>query len=250
MTVADPHLDDLAVPLRPRGASNLLLWAILAFFLAFLGWAGLTRIDRTVHAPGRVIPSARLQVVAHHEGGIVDDILVRAGQAVKRGQVLVRLSPIAPNAELTGAEQSVAALRARIARLDAEVAGRTPVFPDGPAEAGPVAIERAVHAARMSDLASQTSAAAARRAQAERAVAEAEAGYRSRTAARDSARRQLAMVRPLVDHGVEPQVTLVQLENAATTGDADAAQAAAAVARARASVAEARAAQAQLRENW
>lgn len=87
-------------------------------------WAGLTRIDRTVHATGRVIPSARLQVVTNHEGGIVDAILVAAGQPVRRGDVLVRLSPIASSADVNASRSNVASLTARVARLQAEVAGR------------------------------------------------------------------------------------------------------------------------------
>jgi membrane fusion protein, adhesin transport system len=73
------HLEDLTTRIKPRTASNLLLWFIVAFMAAFFLWAGLTELDRTVRGQGRVIPSSRLQVVSNLEGGVVQDILVRQG---------------------------------------------------------------------------------------------------------------------------------------------------------------------------
>src|SRR3546814_4966182 len=57
-----------------------------------------------------------------------------------------------------------------------------------------------------------SSAARARVEQAERAVHEADAAYQSRVSARDSAKAQLDMIRPLVEHGIEPRMTLVQMQ--------------------------------------
>ena len=253
--MTDPHpthFEDLADRMKPKALSNLLLWLILGFFVSFVIWATVVELDRTVHAPGRVVPSSRLQVLSNLEGGIVSQILVRAGDVVRRGQALVRLDRTQAGAELGSSEATVGALSAKIGRLQAEIAGRDPVYPAAttPALAEQIGIERSLHTARMSDLASMSQAAAAREAQANRAVAEARAAYQSRISARDSARRQLDLMRPLVQRGIEPQITLIQLENTAAVATTDAAQAAAAVARAQASVAEAHASLAQVRGAW
>ncbi|RZL71939.1 MAG: HlyD family type I secretion periplasmic adaptor subunit, partial [Sphingomonas sp.] len=58
-------LEDLTDRIRPRSVSSLLLWAILAFFVIFIVWAMFTKLDRTVHAVGRVVPTAQLQVVSN-----------------------------------------------------------------------------------------------------------------------------------------------------------------------------------------
>jgi membrane fusion protein, adhesin transport system len=252
MSLADPHLEDLADRIEPRKASNLLLWTILGFFVAFVLWASLVQIDRTVRAPGRIVPSGRLQVISNLEGGIVAAILVRAGDAVRQGQALVKLDPTQSGAELGSSEITVLALQAKIARLEAEVEGREPVYPVPRDAAGAeqIAIERALHTVRMGDLASLVSAAAARESQAMAAVGEAQAAYRARISARESAARQLSMMRPLVERGIEPQLTLVQLQSAASVAANEAAQAAASVARAQSSVAEARATLSQARQNW
>ncbi|UVO55783.1 HlyD family type I secretion periplasmic adaptor subunit [Sphingomonas sp. SUN039] len=252
MSLADPHLEDLADRIEPRSASSVLLWTILGFFIAFILWASFVQIDRTVRAPGRIVPSARLQVVSHLEGGIVAAILVRAGDLVRQGQALVKLDPTQSGAELGSSEVQVVALQAKIARLEAEVAGREPMYPvpRDAAGADQVAIERALHQSRMSDLAALVSANSAREGQAMSAVAEAQAAYRARVSARDAAARQLAMMRPLVERGIEPQMTLVQLQNSASVAASEAAQAAASIGRAQSAVAEARATASQVRQNW
>jgi adhesin transport system membrane fusion protein len=250
--MTETHLEDLADRIKPKAVSNLLLWLIIGFVVIFVVWASVVQLDRTVHAPGRVVPSGRLQVLSNLEGGIVSAILVHAGDIVKRGQPLVLLDQTQAGAEFGSSEITVGALTAKIARLEAEIAGRDPVYPAPatPEVAEQIGIERSLHAARMSDLSSLSSAAAAREAQAQRAVAEARSAYQSRVSARDSARRQLDMIRPLVERGIEPQLTLVQLENSAAIAGTDAAQASATIARAQSAVAEARASLAQVRGAW
>lgn len=246
------HLEDLSDRVQPRQASNLLLWLVLGFIVAFIVWASLAELDRTVHAPGRIIASGRLQVVSNLEGGIVQAILVKAGDQVKQGQPLILLDPTASGSELGASQATVDALSAKVARLEAEIAGREPVYPSArtATDAEQIGIERSLHAARLADLASQTSQANARALQAARAVAEANAAYRSRLSARDSARTQLDLIRPLVERGIEPRITLVQLDNQVAVATSDAIQAQATITRAQAGVAEARAAIDQVRQNW
>lgn len=250
--MSDTHLEDFADRVKPRSASNLLLWLILGFFALFVVWASLAELDRTVHAQGRIVPSARLQVISNLEGGIVAQILVRVGDVVRRGQALVRLDQTTSGAELGSSEVTVGALQAKIARLEAEVSGREPIYPvaRNVSEAEQIQIERSLHAARMADLASAGSAATARQVQAQRAVAEAQAAYQSRRSAQGAAQQQLDLVRPLVERGIEPQLTLVQLQNSAAVTTSDTAQAAAAISRAQAGVVEARQTLLQQRQFW
>lgn len=246
------HLEDYATRMKPRTASNVLLWAILAFFAIAVAWAALTELDRTVHAAGRIVPSDRLQVISNLEGGVVQQIMVRAGDLVKRGQPLVQLAQVQAGAELGSSQASVGALDAKVARLEAEVRGFEPRYPvaKNQSEAEQIKIERALHGSRMADLAALTAAATARVQQARRAVAEAQASYQSRVSVRESAAAQMALIRPLVEKGIEPQMTLVQLENSASVATSDAVAAQAAISRAQAGVLEASSTLAQLRQDW
>ena len=250
--MTERHLEDLADRVKPGAASNLLLWLIAGFFAIFVLWASLVELDRTIHAAGRVVPSARLQVISNLEGGIVAEILVHTGDLVERGQALVRLDHTQAGAELGGSQMTIGALQAKIARLEAEIDGREPVYavPRNADEGDQVRIERSLHAARVGDLTSASAAARARETQARRSVAEAEASYQSRLAARDSAQQQLAAIRPLVERGIEPQMTLIQLQSTASIAASDAAQAQAAIARQQSAVVEARQSLLTLRQNW
>lgn len=246
------HLEDYADSLRPRTASNVLLWAILAFVVAFFVWAAFAELDRTVRGTGRVIATSQLQTVSNLEGGVVEAILVRTGQEVKAGQELVRLDQTQTGAELGSGEASANALSVKIARLQAEVAGRAPVYP--PARdritQNQILIERSLHASRMAELASVVNAGNARIQQAQRAVQEAEATYAARVSARDARANELRIIRPLVERGIEPRMSLVQTESAYAVAQSEAAAASAAISRARASVSEAIASLNQQRQDW
>jgi membrane fusion protein, adhesin transport system len=186
--------------LRPASASNLLLWAILAFLVIFVLWAAFTEIDRTVRGEGRVIPSSRLQVISNLEGGVVAQILARSGADVKAGQVLLKLDPTQSDAAFGSNQATSGALAAKIARLEAEIDGRAPVYPD---PASPqTRIERALHDARMAELGSLLAGAQARSAQASRSVQEALAIQAARLSARDAAAAERDMIRPLVERGL------------------------------------------------
>lgn len=252
MNMPAGSLEDLAGRMRPRTASNLLLYLIVAFFVAAFAWAALTELDRTVRAPGRVIPSSQLQIVSNLEGGIVEEIMVAAGDVVRAGAALLRLDPTQTSSEFGSGEASVAALRAKIARLSAEVQGIAPVYPlmSGAAGAEQVRIERALHRSRMAELGSLQLAGEARVAQAARQVAEAEAAHQARLSERSMRRSERDILRPLVERGIEPRLSLVQAENAFAVAESEAAAAAATIGRARAAVAEARAASAQQRQDW
>ena len=250
--MAETHLEDLADRIKPRAASNLLLWGVVGFVLVFFVWAAFAELDRTVRGMGRVIPSSQLQIVSALEAGIVEQIFVRSGQRVRANDPLLLLDPTQSGAELGSGSAALSALEARAARLEAEVAGRAPVFP-APRDdmmRDQIRIEEALYRARASELAGLTGAASARLSGAERAVAEAQAAYRARTANRDARQAEARILRPLVERGIEPRLSLIQAEGAAATAASEAAGAAASIARAQASVAEARANLSQATSDW
>ncbi|MCT2401727.1 HlyD family type I secretion periplasmic adaptor subunit [Novosphingobium mangrovi (ex Huang et al. 2023)] len=229
-------------------SANRIFWVIGAFFVLLLLWASLTHVNRTVRASGRVVPSSKLQVVSHFEGGVIDEILVKPGQQVKKGDILVRLSPTMSSAALGRSSASVDALRARIARLSAEVKGSSPDY--GTASASQVAIERSLHGVRQAEFQSLMAANSARVTQARRAVTEAEAVLTARNSNLDAAQRELEMLRPLAEKEIVSRVDLIKAENRVNVATSEVAAARSSVARARASVAEASAGAAQLRSDW
>ena len=250
--MSETHLEDLTDRIKPRSASNLLLWFVVGFVLIFFTWAYFAELDRTVRGMGRVIPSSQLQIVSNLEGGIVEQILVRAGQQVRAGDPLIQLDQTASTAEFGSGQATAAALMAKIARLQAEVEGRTPVYPPAAnaVVADQIRIEQALHASRMADLSSLVSATQARLTQASRSVAEAQAAYDARVSARNARQAEVRILRPLVERGIEPRLSLIQAESAAAVAASEAEAAAATILRARASVAEAQSTLARTRQEW
>lgn len=84
---------------------------------ALLLWAGLTTIEESAKTLGEVIPSGRIQTVQHLEGGIIQDVLVRDGDHVNAGDILVQLNPTSATAELERAQAHEMALLLDSARL-------------------------------------------------------------------------------------------------------------------------------------
>jgi HlyD family secretion protein len=96
----------------------------------FGGWAALTQIAGAVIAPGVVAVDTDVKKVQHPTGGVVGDLRVRDGDAVKAGQVVVRLDDTVTRANLAIVVKSLDELYAREARLEAERDGADrPVFP-------------------------------------------------------------------------------------------------------------------------
>ena len=85
-----------------------LLLALLGLGGGIVVWACFAPVDRIVRAEGRIIASARSQIVQHLEGGIVTELLVREGQAVKAGEVMMRLSAVQAHTSVQQAQTTIA----------------------------------------------------------------------------------------------------------------------------------------------
>ena len=204
-------LERLPDRIEPSRAANYMLYAIGGFVLLFVLWAALAKVDEVSRAQGRVIPSRQLQVVSNLEGGIVRDILVRQGEKVEQGQTLLRLDATQFSAQFTKEQEGYNALVARITRLQAEVSGTSPSFPSGLVTAAPalVAAERTLYEARQSELAAALSVAQSK-------LGQAQANVSTAAQAKSLADRELAMITPLVEKGIEPQIALLRAQSAAS----------------------------------
>ena len=178
---------------QPHKASFVLINAILILVVVVLVWAGMSSVDEVTHSEGRVIPSAKMQVLQNQEGGIVQKINVKQGDLVQSGQVLVNLSPTQFGADFESKKQQVLSLMAKEARLQAEVEGKelvfTPDFSDMAKDY--VAIERAEFYNRKMRL------------RADMAVIENQL---------KNASSELEIIKRLVDRGLEPQLERIRTE--------------------------------------
>lgn len=102
-------LQDTPVSPAPRWAMGL----IVAFVLLALLWATFGRMDVVAVGQGKVVPSSRTKTIQPLETATVKAILVRDGQQVRAGDVLIELDPTAPlaDSDRLGAEHVSASLQ-------------------------------------------------------------------------------------------------------------------------------------------
>ncbi len=122
MTLISSDGSELAPPpknkIRPFIIVGVLI--ILILFGGLGTWAAVAEISSAAIAPGVVSVNTNWRTVQHLEGGIVDEILVRDGDHVERGDVLLRLDSTRPQASLSIINSQLSLAQATEARLLAE----------------------------------------------------------------------------------------------------------------------------------
>lgn len=121
---------EAATRMKPSERSHYLLISITSLVGAFLIWSNMAEIEEITYGAGQVVPTQEIQVVQSLEGGIIEDILVREGQKVSSGQVLLKVSDVAFASEGRGAEAKSLSLQAKKSRLEAEAKGIEFVVPE------------------------------------------------------------------------------------------------------------------------
>ena len=109
------------------GATRVAIWTLVAGLGGFLLWAGLAPLDEGVPSPATVSIDTKRKVVQHLSGGIVKEVLVREGEQVRQGQVLVRLDDATARANYEAVRQRYLGLRVMEGRLVAESTGRNSI---------------------------------------------------------------------------------------------------------------------------
>ncbi len=200
--------------LRPKRLTHIFLFVIIAFFVAFFGWASWATLEEVTRGEGRVIPSRQTQIVQNLEGGIVAEIMVREGEIVAPGQPLMRIDNIRAASDFRERRARYFALEAALARLEAEVQGNEPAFPEEVQAAAPdlVSSERLLFESRRQSLASEVEILRRQKQQREQELDELRTRERQYTESLRLARQELGIVAPLAERRVVSQSEHLQLQ--------------------------------------
>jgi adhesin transport system membrane fusion protein len=120
---------DAALSRRPRFGVRALSVTVAAMFLLLIIWAAFADIDEVTHADGQVVGSQRTQTIQNLEGGILRAVLVREGQIVEKGDTLAQLDNEMAESSYRDAMSKAMENSLAIRRLESELKGQKPVFP-------------------------------------------------------------------------------------------------------------------------
>jgi HlyD family secretion protein len=103
----------------PRGV----MYAVTALFVILLVWAIFGKLDIIASAEGRLVPQTYVKIVQPADAGIVQQILVKEGDTVKAGQVLLRMDAELAEADSQTIRTALVFKSLQLRRIDAELAG-------------------------------------------------------------------------------------------------------------------------------
>ena len=119
----------------PAPLAGWYLRMLMGLFVCLLLWVILGRLDIVAVAEGKLVPEGYLKIVQSVEQGIVKSILVREGERVKEGQVLIRMDPVLANADGRSLSSDYHHKRLALRRIDAQLSGNPFITQkDDPAE--------------------------------------------------------------------------------------------------------------------
>jgi multidrug efflux pump subunit AcrA (membrane-fusion protein) len=102
---------------------------LFVVIVPFVVWSYYARIDQISHAQGSVIASAKTQEIQAAIDGVISAVLVKEGEKVNKGDMLITLERSQNEAAFEAANAKVASFKASIARLESEVYSKPLVFP-------------------------------------------------------------------------------------------------------------------------
>ncbi|STZ07286.1 Type I secretion system membrane fusion protein PrsE [Moraxella caprae] len=115
---------------KSRSKPSAIIWVALVTIIVLITWASFAKIDQVTRAQATVIASDRTQEIQAADNGILSELLVKEGDDVKKGDLLAILEEERAKAALDNSATKAAALRARVARLEAEIFDRPLNFPE------------------------------------------------------------------------------------------------------------------------
>ena len=190
------------------------MWVISILLFILIGWSFFAKLDEVAIAIGEVVPQDQLKVVQHLEGGVVEEILVREGDPVQAGDLLVRLKLGASAVNMSEIEAAIDGFQLTRMRLEAEAQRREPEFdPEMVARRSDLAeSELAIYEARLDELARRTAVTKER-------IRQRRLEYDELIAHRDALQRdfglgkeRLQMSSELVEEGLTPRMEHVSLQ--------------------------------------
>jgi adhesin transport system membrane fusion protein len=233
--------DEIMSRERTARAQRIVRGAVVVV-VGLIVWSAFAEIDEVTKGDGRVIPSRQLQVVQSLDGGVVSEILVKEGQQVEAGQLLLKIDETRATSGVNESAAQAFSLKVKEARLKALAEGgafKPPAGSGSPDEARIIEEERNLYLSRVSEMQAMLSVVQQQGAQRQQEVSEAQARRASAQRSVDISMQELKRTRPLLASGAVSEVDVLRLERDISRYRGEAEQAVAQIGRAQAAIGEA-----------
>ncbi|CAK17421.1 HlyD family type I secretion periplasmic adaptor subunit [Pseudomonas entomophila] len=219
---SQPSAAQAPLPLRDdaRGPARAGRWLVLVGLGGFLLWGALAPLDKGVPVSGNVVVAGSRQAVQHPTGGVIEQLLVRDGDQVLTGQVLLRLDATQAQAQQGSLHVQYVNARAGEARLLAERDGSAVIeFPTAlreqaatPWVAAALEAQRQLFGSRRQALETELAGLGESIAGAQASLQGLQGTLASKQAQRDALDEQLKGLRELASDGYIPRNRLLDSE--------------------------------------
>lgn len=209
----DANADWAIAEQTPRGA-RILVWISVVAVLVLLVWSHFAVLDEVTRGEGKVIPSRQVQVLQSLDGGIVSEILVKEGQTVKIGDLMLKVDPTRMVSSLRENRSQYLALLAKATRLRALAEGSQFQPPDEVVADAPEVVEqeRALYESRRAELDATMGVARQQASQRSQELISVRARREQASQSYNLTAKELEMTRPLAKSGAISDVELLRLE--------------------------------------
>ncbi|MCL2916992.1 HlyD family type I secretion periplasmic adaptor subunit [Shewanella litorisediminis] len=211
---------------------RLTIWALTSLIFAFLIWAYFAELDQVTVGTGKVIPSSQIQVIQSLDGGVLQELFVREGNIVTKGEPLARIDDTRFRSDFAQQEEEVFSLQANVIRMRSELNSITVsdmasdwreqvrivkqdlVFPEALNAQKPemIARQQAEYNGRLDNLENQLEILARQIQQRQQENEELTTKIATMTTSFQLISRELELTRPLAQKGIVPEVELLKLE--------------------------------------
>lgn len=197
-------------PVRARLLLRVIAYIMLLLFI----WAAFAEIDEVARGEGKVIPSSQLQVIQSFDGGVVEEVLVKEGQVVNKGDLLLRIDPTRFIATYRENRAEYLSLQARASRLQALTSNTEFQLPQNILDESPDIAdhERKLYLSNQKELDEQLSIAKSQLTQREEELNEVRAKLVQVSRALELAQQELNVTKPLLASGAISEVEILRLE--------------------------------------
>ncbi|WP_321529813.1 HlyD family type I secretion periplasmic adaptor subunit [uncultured Desulfuromonas sp.] len=187
---------------------------IVLLIVIFVLWAHFTVLDEVTRGQGQVIPSQRVQIIQHLEGGIIEQILVEENQIIEKGDILVRIRNTVAAGQYRDASNTALEHEAAIARLTAEAENGPLEFPQQIEREHPelVSDQRRIFEARQAQINLEINVLESQYQQKQQEIRELSSRKKKLQQGLSLANEQLDIATPLVEQELYPRVDYLSLK--------------------------------------